>query len=54
LSPVEGEHPHDVYAEHYAKKSKWHYDRVGKHPAASFAKAGLYDFRATLAKNWPK
>ena len=54
LSPVEGEH--DVYAKHYAKKADWHYQRWGnpKQPQASLAKAGLYDFRSKLAKNWPK
>lgn len=51
LSPVQGA---DDYSEHYAGKAKWHYDRFGRTPGASLAKAGLYDFRSQVAKGYPK
>lgn len=51
-SPAE----HREYANINRDKSDWHYQRWGnpKQPQATLAKAGLHDFRATLAENWNK
>jgi len=63
LSPVEGASlthgspaEHKEYADINRTKSDWHYQRWGNHrqPQATLAKAGLHDFRATLAENWDK
>ena len=51
LSPVQGA---DDYSEHYAGKAKWHYDRFGRTPGASLARAGLYDYRSKVARGYPK
>ena len=56
LSPVEGDtaKEHLDYADAHGAKARWHYQRAGRgNPVASFAKAGVHDFKAGVARNWP-